>query len=242
MEIKTPERLPQQTDEDQLNEDSSLNEITSSEANGEFEDFIIAVGASAGGLEALERFFNECPNDSGAAFVVIQHLSPDHKSMMHDLLGRHTRMPVKMVADGMKVERDHVFLIPAGTIMRINKGQFQLTPKSPHMLTLPIDIFLRSLADDFGARSVACILSGTGSDGTRGATAINAAGGFLLAQDPQDAKFDGMHHASRRNPYSGSGLAASASGRSNAHQTSSDLTAHELSPGSPLSGDLPGPD
>lgn len=154
--------------------------------------FIVAIGASAGGLESLERFFTHCPADTNAAFVVIQHLSPDHKSMMHDLLGRYTKMPVKMVADGMDVSENAVFLIPPGTIMRISAGRFQLTPKIPHFLTLPIDIFLTSLADECGSRAVGIILSGTGSDGTRGAVALNAAGGFLLSQDPNDAKFDGM--------------------------------------------------
>lgn len=157
-----------------------------------FDGFVIAIGASAGGLEALERFFHHCPPDTGAAFVVIQHLSPDHKSMMHDLLGRYTQMEVKVVADGMPVEPNRVYLIPPGTVMRVAGGRFQLTPKSPHLLTLPIDIFLSSLAEEQGHRSIGIILSGTGSDGTRGAAAINAAGGFLLAQEPTDARFDGM--------------------------------------------------
>jgi two-component system CheB/CheR fusion protein len=157
-----------------------------------FAGFVVAVGASAGGLEALENFFSHCQPDTGAAFVVIQHLSPDHKSMMHDLLGRYTPMKVQVVEDGLPIEANKVFLIPPGSIMRIADGRFQLTPKSPHLLTLPIDIFLNALAEDSGKRSIGVILSGTGSDGTRGAVAVNAAGGFLLAQDPRDAKFDGM--------------------------------------------------
>ena len=153
---------------------------------------MVAIGASAGGLEALERFFHHCPPDTGAAFVVIQHLSPDHKSMMHDLLGRYTKMAVKVVADGMLIEANQVYLIPPATVMRVVQGRFELTPKSPHLLTLPIDIFLTSLAEEQGHRGIGIILSGTGSDGTRGAAAINAAGGFLLAQEPTDARFDGM--------------------------------------------------
>ncbi len=159
---------------------------------GAFPGYVVAIGASAGGLEALERFFSHCPPDTGGAFVVIQHLSPDHKSMMHDLLGRYTRMAVNVVADGMAVEADHVYLIPPGTIMRVQDGRFELTPKNPHQLSLPIDIYLSSLAEEQADRAIGVILSGTGSDGTRGATAINAAGGFLLAQDPSDARFDGM--------------------------------------------------
>lgn len=157
-----------------------------------FAGFVVAIGASAGGLEALERFFTHCPSDSGSAFVVIQHLSPDHKSIMHDLLGRYTDMQVKMVEDGGAIQENTVYLIPPGTIMRIADSCFQLSPKSPHLLTLPIDIFLTALADDVGSRSIGVILSGTGSDGTRGAVAVNAAGGLLLAQEPRDAKFDGM--------------------------------------------------
>ncbi len=154
--------------------------------------FIVAIGASAGGLEALDLFFNNCPSDTGAVYVVIQHLSPDHKSMMSDLLARYTRMRVRMVEDDLPIAPDQVFLIPPGTIMRIQSGRFQLTPKSPHLLSLPIDIFFTALADDAGKRAIGVVLSGTGSDGTRGAAALNAAGGFLLAQKPGEAKFDGM--------------------------------------------------
>lgn len=157
-----------------------------------FEGFVIAIGASAGGLEALERFFKHCPADSGASFVVIQHLSPDHKSMMHDLLARHTRMPVTVVDNDMSLQPNRVYLIPPGTLMRVEAGRFQLTPKAPHLLTLPIDIFLTSLAQEQGDKAIGVVLSGTGSDGTRGAAAVNAAGGFLLAQEPHDARFDGM--------------------------------------------------
>ena len=157
-----------------------------------FDGYVVAVGASAGGLEALERFFKACPADSGAAFVVVQHLSPDHKSMMHDLLARHTRMAVTVVANDMPLQRNHVYLIPPGTLMRVEAGRLQLTPKNPHLLTLPIDIFLTSLAQEQGDKAIGVVLSGTGSDGTRGAVAVNAAGGFLLAQEPRDARFDGM--------------------------------------------------
>lgn len=165
---------------------------TVARATGPFNGFVVCVGASAGGLEALERFFTRCRADTGAAFVVIQHLSPDHKSIMRDLLARYTSMKVQVVEDGLPIGADKVYLIPPGTIMRIAGGRFQLTPKSPHLLTLPIDIFLNSLAEECGGRGIGVILSGTGSDGTRGAVALNAAGGFLLAQDPREAKFDGM--------------------------------------------------
>jgi two-component system CheB/CheR fusion protein len=154
--------------------------------------YIVAIGASAGGLDALERFFSALPTDSGAAYVVIQHLSPDHKSMMVNLLGRHTQMPVVTVEDGMAMMPDRVHLIPPATIMHVVQGHLRLTPKSSRVLTLPIDLFFTSLAKDAGHRAVAVVLSGTGSDGTRGSVAINEAGGLLLAQDPETAKFDGM--------------------------------------------------
>ncbi|MGD1984416.1 MAG: CheR family methyltransferase, partial [Chromatiaceae bacterium] len=157
-----------------------------------FAGFIVGIGASAGGLEALERFFTHCPSDTGAAFVVVQHLSPDHKSMMLDLLARYTSMQVVMVQDGMGIEADKVFLIPAGTIMRLSGDRFELRPKAPHILTLPIDIFFTSLADAYSRQAVGIVLSGTGSDGSRGAMAINASGGFLMAQESKTAKFDGM--------------------------------------------------
>ncbi|MDP2101702.1 MAG: chemotaxis protein CheB [Methylotenera sp.] len=155
-------------------------------------NYIVAIGASAGGLEALERFFDELPVNSGAIFVVVQHLSPDHKSMMDNLLARHTAMPVIMAENGMEMKANHVFLIPPGKTMTVAGNQLRLMPKPPHVLSLPIDLFFNSISKEFGNRVVGVILSGTGSDGTRGAVAINDAGGFLLAQDPETAKFDGM--------------------------------------------------
>lgn len=157
-----------------------------------FDGYVVCIGASAGGLDALEKFFRACPPDSGAAFVVVQHLSPDHKSMMNDLLARHTQMPVIIVEDDMAIEANHVYLIPPGAIMHATAGHLHLTPKNPRGLTLPIDIFFVSMADVYGGHAVGIILSGTGTDGTRGSVAINAAGGFLMAQEPESAKFDGM--------------------------------------------------
>ncbi|MBN2866795.1 MAG: hypothetical protein JXK16_12370 [Thiotrichales bacterium] len=162
------------------------------ELSQSFSSYVVCIGASAGGLEALELFFSRCPKDSGMAFVVVQHLSPDHKSMMSDLLSRYTEMPIQIVEDGMYIRPNHVFLIPPATLMRISDHRFQLTKKSPHTLTLPIDIFFTSLSESYKAKSIGVVLSGTGSDGTRGAYAINDAGGFLLAQKPSTAKFDGM--------------------------------------------------
>jgi two-component system, chemotaxis family, CheB/CheR fusion protein len=157
-----------------------------------FKGHVVAVGASAGGLDALERFFQGLPPNTGAAYVVIQHLSPDHKSMMANLLARHTAMPVVTVEHDMRIEADRVHLIPPASMMSASGDTLRLSPKNPRGLTLPIDLFFTSLAKEFGNRAIGVILSGTGSDGTRGSVAINDAGGFLLAQDPESAKFDGM--------------------------------------------------
>lgn len=155
--------------------------------------FIVGIGASAGGLEALEEFFDNMPADSGMAFVVVQHLSPDFKSVMDELLARHTQIPIHRVVDGMRVEPNSIYLIPPKKELIISGGQLLLSDKDPDMgLTLPIDIFFRSLAQDAGERAVGVILSGTGSDGSRGIRDIKEAGGFVIAQDLDSAKFDGM--------------------------------------------------
>jgi len=169
--------------------DASVTYDSSSDRRG---GYVVAIGASAGGLDALERFFQSLPDRSGAAYVVIQHLSPDHKSMMANLLARHTRMPVVTVEDGMTIEPDRVHLIPPASVMSISGNALRLSPKNPRGLTLPIDLFFTALARECGKYAIGVVLSGTGSDGTRGAVAINDAGGFLLAQEPESAKFDGM--------------------------------------------------
>ena len=157
-----------------------------------FLGFVVGIGASAGGLDALERLFAALPVDTGAAYVVIQHLAPDHKSMMDNLLARHTAMPVRVAEHEMPLAADAVFLIPPGKTMRVHGDRLLLAPKPEHGLSLPIDIFLGSLAEQCSDRAIAVILSGTGSDGSRGLAAVNAAGGFVFVQDPVTAKFDGM--------------------------------------------------
>jgi two-component system CheB/CheR fusion protein len=156
---------------------------------------VIAIGASAGGLDALERFFAALPAESGAAYVVIQHLSPDHKSMMDNLLARHTAMPIQVATHGMPLARDQVFLIPPATQMTLAAGRLQLAPKPEHGLSLPIDVFFRSLAEQVGQRAVAIVLSGTGSDGARGLLRVNEEGGLVMVQAPASARFDGMPRA-----------------------------------------------
>ncbi|MFD2173756.1 CheR family methyltransferase [Rhodobacter lacus] len=153
---------------------------------------VVAIGASAGGLDALERLFGALPANTGAAYVVIQHLSPDHKSIMASLLARHTRMPVVTVEDEMALAPNSVFLIPPATIMTLEGRHLRLVPKDRRVLSLPIDAFFTSMAAGYGSRALAVVLSGTGSDGTRGVSAVHAAGGVAIAQDPRDARFDGM--------------------------------------------------
>lgn len=153
----------------------------------------VGIGASAGGLEAVEAFFKHMPPDSGCAFIVVQHLSPDHKSLMKELLAKRTDMPVHRAKEGMLVEKNHVYLIPPNHDLRIFHGKLLLTEQNRHGgLNLPIDIFLASLAEDQGEKSVAVILSGTGSDGTRGVRAIKERVGMVMVQSEQTATFDGM--------------------------------------------------
>jgi chemotaxis methyl-accepting protein methylase/signal transduction histidine kinase/chemotaxis response regulator CheB len=160
--------------------------------------FIVGIGASAGGLEALERLFKATPPNTGAAFVVIQHLSPDFKSLMDELLARHTRMRIYRVEDGMAVEPNCIYLMPPKKEMIISGGRLLLTDKDPGQdLRLPIDHFFRSLAHDAGRRGVAIVLSGTGSDGSRGIRDVHEAGGLVIAQSEETAKFDGMPKSAR---------------------------------------------
>ncbi|MBN2656168.1 MAG: PAS domain-containing protein [Spirochaetales bacterium] len=158
---------------------------------------IVGIGASAGGLEALEDFFRNMPSEPGAAFVVIQHLSPDYKSMMTELLARFTSMPIQQAEDGMSLKVNQVFLIPPRKNMTVYQGTLLLNDPAPgKVLNLPIDIFLRSLAKDQEKNAIGVILSGTGSDGTLGIRAIKEAGGISMAQDTRTAKFDGMPRSS----------------------------------------------
>ncbi|BAZ04435.1 chemotaxis protein CheB [Calothrix sp. NIES-3974] len=157
--------------------------------------FVVGVGASAGGLRALEEFFENMPVDSGAAFVVIQHLSPDFKSLMKELLGRKTRMAIYRVTDRMELEPNSIYLISPGKNLILENNCLRLLEqeeRNRHGLNFPIDIFLESLAKNFAERAIGVILSGTGSDGTKGLRAINEAGGFTMVQDPATAEFDGM--------------------------------------------------
>lgn len=154
---------------------------------------LVGIGASAGGLEALELFLQNVPNNSHMAFVIVQHLDPVCKSLLAELLHRITAMPVVEVTERTRVEPDHVYVIPSNNDMSILHGVLHLHPiTSPSGLRLPIDFFFQSLAEDCQERSVAVILSGMGSDGTLGLGAIKEKGGAVFVQSPESAKFDGM--------------------------------------------------
>jgi two-component system CheB/CheR fusion protein len=154
---------------------------------------IVGIGASAGGLEALEQFLGNVPENSGMAYIVIQHLDPTQKGMLPELLQRISKMKVFQVADRMVVKPDYVYVIPPNKSMSILKGVLHLSePIEARGLRLPIDFFLRSLADDQRERSIGVILSGMGSDGSLGLNAIKEKNGIVMVQDPATAKFDSM--------------------------------------------------
>ncbi|MCA9055385.1 MAG: PAS domain-containing protein, partial [Planctomycetaceae bacterium] len=154
--------------------------------------YVVGVGASAGGLDALERLFDAMPTDSGMAFVVVQHLSPDFKSLMNELLARHTRMAIQVVTDGVELQPNTIYLIPPKKNMILQDGRLRLSEQVPGSLNMPIDVFFRSLAQDAGKRAIGIVLSGTGSDGSRGIRDISSAGGLVIVQSIQSAAFDGM--------------------------------------------------
>ena len=154
---------------------------------------IVGVGASAGGLEAFEQLLAALPADSGMAFVLVQHLAPKHESILSELLGRATKMPVVEVTQGMRVEANHVYVIPPNADMSVSNGVLHLSPLSPDRARrMPIDLFLRSLAEDQQGRAIGVILSGTASDGTLGLQTIKAMGGVTFAQNEESAKYSAM--------------------------------------------------
>ena len=158
--------------------------------------FVVGIGASAGGLSPIEELFDNMPFDTGMAFVIVQHLSPDFKSLMDELLARHTKMSIHQVSDGILVEPNSIYLIPPEKNMALANGKLLLTQQEhARGLNLPIDIFFRSLAKDAGERAIAIVLSGTGSDGSRGIRDVHEAGGIVLVQDVESAAFDGMPRA-----------------------------------------------
>ncbi len=156
---------------------------------------VVGIGASAGGLAAFEAFFSGMPadKDPGMAFVLVQHLAPDHKSILAELVRRYTRMQVFEVEDGMVVQPNCAYIIPPNRDMALLNGALHLLePKSSRGMRLPIDYFFRSLAQDQHERAICIVLSGSGSDGTQGLRAIKGEGGMAMVQAPEFAEYDSM--------------------------------------------------
>jgi two-component system CheB/CheR fusion protein len=154
---------------------------------------VVGLGASAGGLEAFQNFLGAAPADAGFAYVLVQHLDPNHESMLAELLARRTSMPVRQISDNMAVEPNCVYLIPPNASLTIEKARLRLSSfAEPRGFRRPIDVFFRSLAADQGQNAACIVLSGTGADGSEGLRAIKEAGGLTLVQNPNTAKYDGM--------------------------------------------------
>ena len=154
---------------------------------------IVAIGASAGGLDACRKLLAALPANSGMAFILVQHLDPSHESMMADLLAGNTAMPVLQATDGMAIERERVYVIPPGVYLSVDAGALRISrPQERHGARLPFDFLLNSLARECGARAVCVVLSGTGADGSVGLKAVKAKGGLVIAQDIGEAEYDGM--------------------------------------------------
>lgn len=155
--------------------------------------YVVGIGASAGGLEALERFFGKMPETSGMAFIVVTHLDPNHVSIMPELIQKSTKMKLFQAEDGMVVKPNHVYVAPANRDLAILHGTIQLIePLEAHGFRLPIDFFFKSLSADLGEKAICIIFSGMASDGTAGLKAVKSELGMVMVQDPKSAKFDGM--------------------------------------------------
>ncbi len=154
---------------------------------------VVGIGASAGGLEAFSQFLSALPWDTGMAFVLVQHLDPLHDSLLPELLAPHTAMPVASVVDGLRIEPNHVYVIPPNSSVELEDGELKLGAREPG-LHLPIDIFFRSLARVQGSRAIGVVLSGNASDGSIGVQAIKAECGITFAQSESTARFGGMPH------------------------------------------------
>lgn len=154
---------------------------------------IVGIGASAGGIEALGKFFDATPTDSGMAFVIVLHLDPTRESQLAAVLSSNTEMPVTEITDGMPIEANHVYVIAPDSYLRVAGNACHLSePDEARGHRFPVDVLFRSLAEDQKERAICVVLSGTGHNGTEGLKDVKAAGGCAVAQDPETAKFDGM--------------------------------------------------
>jgi two-component system, chemotaxis family, CheB/CheR fusion protein len=173
---------------------SSDEDRLAPEASKRSQDFpVVGIGASAGGLDACTKLLGALPSDNGMAFILVQHLDPTHESMMAELLAHRTSMTVVQASSSMLVEREHLYIIPPGSYLSVSNGALHLSrPEAHHGARLPFDFLLRSLAKEYGERAICVILSGTGADGSLGLKAVKEKGGLVIAQDPDEAAFDGM--------------------------------------------------
>ncbi|MFO7525898.1 MAG: chemotaxis protein CheB, partial [Ignavibacteriaceae bacterium] len=173
------------------NNKKTASQVSSSSSDNSF--YVVGMGASAGGLDALERFFKNMPEQSGMAFIVVSHLDPNHVSIMPELIQKATKMKIYQAEDGMKVLPNNVYVAPSNRDLAILHNTIQLIePPEVHGFRLPIDFFFKSLSEDLGEKAICIILSGMASDGTAGLRAVKSELGMVMAQEPESAKFDGM--------------------------------------------------
>src|SRR5688500_5030410 len=154
---------------------------------------VVGIGASAGGLDAFKRLLKAIPNNSGMAYILVQHLDPAHESILSDLLQKVTKIPVQEITDNIHVEADHIYIIPSNKLLTATDGVLQLSERPPkNFKNMPIDVFFESLADVHQNHAIGVVLSGTATDGTLGLKAIKEKGGITFAQDPQSASYQSM--------------------------------------------------
>src|SRR5579862_4680499 len=154
---------------------------------------VVAIGASAGGIEATTELLTHLPNGTRLSFVLVQHLDPKHQSFLADLLSKRTTIRVSEVHDGMTIERDHIYVIPPNASMTVSKKTLRLHPREESRgIHMPIDQFMRSVAEEHGENAIGIVLSGSGTDGTLGIAEIQAQGGVTFAQDDGTAKYNSM--------------------------------------------------
>lgn len=172
---------------------SRRSQVAPARPRGPDDFLVVGIGASAGGLDACMKLVNALPTGNHLALILVQHLDPVHKSMMVDLLASHTSMIVRQAAEGMPLEPDHLYVIPPGTYLSVgNDALHILEPQARHGARLPFDFLLHTLAAQYGERAVCVILSGTGADGSLGLKAVKDKKGLVIAQDPDEADYDGM--------------------------------------------------
>ena len=159
---------------------------------------VVGIGASAGGLDAFKKLLKAIPEDSGMAYVFVQHLDPSHESLLPEILQKVTKVPVLEITDDIKVLPDHIYVIPSNKMMVATDGVLLLAPRPAKNKTernLPIDLFFASLAEVHQEHAIGVVLSGTASDGTQGLKAIKENGGITFAQDEASAEYEGMPHS-----------------------------------------------